>query len=277
MKSITQRLYINCNVVLIERQLHRALKNNDFYLEMQPILRLDVGAECLEGECLVRWQDPLLGAIPPDIFIPIAENNGLITDLGYWIMDNACRELARFIARGADSAFRMHVNASSHQLQQANFAGDVLDVMKKYGLQGHNLCIELTEGALLEDIQTALRHVNTLKKEGVMISLDDFGTGYSSFSCLHSLPFDQIKIDRQFIRNLLINRRSESIVACIISLALSLDATVVAEGIEDQETGAKLREMGCMLAQGYHYGRPLPFSDWTIIAEPSMIVQSGLS
>lgn len=273
MKSISQRLSTNCNVALIEQHLHRALKNNAFYLVMQPIVRLDVGAECLEGECLVRWQHPLLGAISPDIFIPIAENNGLIIDLGNWIMESACRELARLIARGADSAFRMHVNASSHQLQQANFAGDVLDVMKKYGLRGHNLCIELTERALLEDIQTALRHVNTLKKEGVMISLDDFGTGYSSLSCLHSLAFDQIKIDRQFIRKLLINGRSESIVACIISLALSLDATVVAEGIEDQETGAKLREMGCMLAQGYHYGRPLPFSDWAIMAEPSITVQ----
>ncbi|MEP9846563.1 EAL domain-containing protein [Klebsiella sp. GG_Kp175] len=272
MKTIPQRFHTDCNGVLIEQQMYRSLKSNDFYLVMQPIVRLDAWDECLEGECLVRWQHPLLGAISPDIFIPIAEKNGLITDLGHWIIENACRELSNFIARGADRDFRMHVNVSSLQLQQACFAEDVLGVMKRYDLRGHNMCIELTEGVLLKDTQTAHRHVSILQAEGVMISLDDFGTGYSGLSCLHSLPFDQIKLDRQFIHNLLVNERNESIVACVITLARSLDVTLVAEGIEDQATAEKLREMGCVLAQGYHYGRPQPFSDWKIMAESSKTV-----
>ena len=135
----------------IQQQLHRSLEFNDFYLVMQPIVRLDVGDECLEGECLIRWKHPLLGTISPDVFIPIAEKHGLITDLGHWIIENACRELSGFIARGADRDFRMHVNVSSLQLQQARFAEDVLGVMKRYSLQGHNMCIELTEGVLLKD------------------------------------------------------------------------------------------------------------------------------
>ena len=250
--------------VELHEELSHALERDEFHLVMQPIVSLAGEGECLEGECLVRWNSPTLGFVPPDRFIALAEQTGLIIPLGYWIIETACRELADFIARGAPDNFKLHINISPLQLQQDDFAEGLLGCLQRHNLQGKNICIELTEGVLLDDSTSVLPQLNTLRSAGVTVSLDDFGSGYSSLSYLHSLPFDQLKIDRQFVSDILEDRRSESVIASVLSLANSFKVPLVAEGIENQETGEKLRRMGCVLAQGYHYGRPQPFKNWTV-------------
>ncbi|MCT4713373.1 EAL domain-containing protein [Enterobacteriaceae bacterium H11S18] len=250
--------------VELHEELSHALERNEFHLVMQPIVSLAAEGECLEGECLVRWNSPTLGFVPPDRFIALAEQTGLIIPLGYWIIETACGELADFITRGAPANFKLHINISPLQLQQDDFAQELLGCLQRYHLQGANICIELTEGVLLDDANSVLPQLNTLREAGVTVSLDDFGSGYSSLSYLHALPFDQLKIDRQFVSDILEDRRSESVIASVLSLANSFKVPLVAEGIEDEETGEKLRNMGCLLAQGYHYGRPQPFKNWTV-------------
>ncbi len=250
--------------IQLHEQLSHALEREEFYLVMQPIVGLDGNTECREGECLVRWESPVLGNVPPDQFITIAEDTGLIIPLGEWIINNACRELAALMARGNCEDFKLHINISPIQLQANEFAEVVVESLRQHGLQGYNLCIEITEGVLVGSGTNTCRHLNVLREIGVTISLDDFGSGYSSLSYLHTLPFDQLKIDRQFVSGVMEDSRSESVINSVLSLSKSFGVPLVAEGIEDQETGDKLHAMGCLLAQGYHYGRPKPFSEWHI-------------
>lgn len=250
--------------IQLHEQLNFALEREEFRLVMQPIVGLEKDSECREGECLIRWNSKVLGNVPPDEFIPIAEETGLIIPLGEWIINSACRELAKLIARGASEEFKLHINISPLQLQANEFAEGVIESLKQHGLQGQNLCIEITEGVLIGSGTNTCRHLKALREVGVTIALDDFGSGYSSLSYLHTLPFDQLKIDRQFVSGVLADSRSESVIDSVLSLSQSFGVPMVAEGIEDQETGDKLRAMGCLLAQGYHYGRPKPFNEWLI-------------
>ncbi len=250
--------------IQLHEQLSHALEREEFYLVMQPIVGLAGNTECREGECLVRWQNPVLGNVPPDKFITIAEETGLIIPLGEWIINNACRELAALMTRGNCEDFKLHINISPIQLQANEFADGVIASLQQHGLQGYNLCIEITEGVLVGSGTNTCRHLKALREIGVTISLDDFGSGYSSLSYLHTLPFDQLKIDRQFVSGVMEDSRSESVINSVLSLSKSFGVPLVAEGIEDQETGDKLHSMGCLLAQGYHYGRPKPFSEWHI-------------
>nr|WP_159464979.1 bifunctional diguanylate cyclase/phosphodiesterase [Scandinavium goeteborgense] len=249
--------------ILLHEQLRLALDGDEFHLVMQPIINLEKGNTCREGECLVRWNSPVLGFVPPDKFISLAEETGLMIPLGEWIVENACKQLAAFISRGAPEDFKLHINISPLQLQQQNFAQSLLESMKSHELLGKNICLEITEGMLLESNDHILAQLTRLRDTGVTISLDDFGSGYSSLSYLHTLPFDQLKIDRQFVNNLLTDSRSESVVDSVLTLSRNFNVPLVAEGIEDNETGEKLRTMGCQLAQGYFYGRPQPFDSWT--------------
>lgn len=250
--------------IQLHEQLGHALEREEFYLVMQPIVGLDGNTECREGECLVRWESPVLGNVPPDQFIKIAEETDLIIPLGEWIINNACRELAALMARGSCEDFKLHINISPIQLQANEFAEVVIESLRQHGLQGYNLCIEITEGVLVGSGTNTCRHLKALREIGVTVSLDDFGSGYSSLSYLHTLPFDQLKIDRQFVSGVMEDSRSESVINSVLSLSKSFGVPLVAEGIEDQETGDKLHSMGCLLAQGYHYGRPKPFSEWQI-------------
>ncbi|MRS15515.1 EAL domain-containing protein [Enterobacteriaceae bacterium RIT691] len=250
--------------IQLHEQLNFALEREEFRLVMQPIVGLEKDSECREGECLIRWNSKVLGNVPPDEFIPIAEETGLIIPLGEWIINSACRELAKLIARGASEDFKLHINISPLQLQANEFAEGVIESLKQHGLHGQNLCIEITEGVLIGSGTNTCRHLKALREVGVTIALDDFGSGYSSLSYLHTLPFDQLKIDRQFVSGVLADSRSESVIDSVLNLSQSFGVPMVAEGIEDQETGDKLRAMGCLLAQGYHYGRPKPFNEWPV-------------
>lgn len=246
--------------IAIYHHLESALKHDEFHLVMQPIVRPGNPSPYLEGECLIRWQSPELGDVPPDRFITLAEQTGLIRPLGRWIVETACRELADAIRQGAPDNFKLHVNVSPLQLQSPAFAGHLLSCLRRHHLKGPNLCVEITETAIMENAEEAIRHLTILRESGVSISLDDFGTGYSCLSWLHRLPFDQIKIDRSFVRDMLTDTRSGAVVSAILSLARGFNVSVVAEGVEDEKTATALKNMGCELAQGYYFGRPQRFS-----------------
>lgn len=252
------------HTIELHKQLHQGLEQNEFYLVMQPIVRLAENVECREGECLVRWENPTLGFVAPDTFISLAEKTGLILKLGDWIIEMACRELAQFILRGAPEDFKLHINISPLQLIQPDFSAKLLACIRQYHLNGKNICVEITESMMLNDDTEVIHHLTVLRDAGVTVSLDDFGSGYSNLSYLHTLPFDQLKIDRQFVRDLLSSPRSEKVIASVLSLSKAFRVPLVAEGIEDDETGEKLQQMGCQLAQGYHYGRPQRFENWNV-------------
>ncbi|WP_255252483.1 GGDEF domain-containing protein [Enterobacter sp. CC120223-11] len=247
-------------------RLHQALRDDlqseGFHLVLQPIVPFSEPANCNEGECLIRWQSNVLGFVPPDKFIALAEHTGMIVPLGKWIIDTACRELATFIARGAPADFKLHVNISALQLQQPDFSRHLLECIHRYELCNSNICIEITESVLLHDTHRIVEILAYLRRLGISVAIDDFGSGYSSLSYLSSLPFDCLKIDRGFVSNVLKDKKSEAVIASVLMLSRSFEVPLVAEGVETAEMAAKLHEMGCDLAQGYYYSKPKPFADF---------------
>lgn len=248
-------------------QMHQALlddlRNEGFHLVMQPIVNLDNPDAFNEGECLIRWQSSVLGFVPPDKFIGLAERTGLIVALGRWIIEEACRELAAFIARGAPADFKLHINISAVQLQQSDFSEHLLTSIQANGLMNKNICLEITESVLLQDAAQVIECLNYLRRLGLSVAIDDFGSGYSSLSYLHLLPFDCLKIDRGFVSGILEDKKSEAVIASVVMISQQFGVPLVAEGVETAEMGDKLRQMGCSKAQGYHYARPQIFSTWS--------------
>jgi EAL domain-containing protein (putative c-di-GMP-specific phosphodiesterase class I)/GGDEF domain-containing protein len=251
------------NNIRMFQALREDLLNGGFHLVLQPIVSLNDTKTFSEGECLIRWQSPTLGFVPPDVFIGLAERTGTIIKLGRWIIEEACRELSDFILRGAPTDFKLHVNISAVQLQQPDFSVHLLTCIQRNGLINSNICLEITESVLLQDSQQVIETLNYLRRLGLSVAIDDFGSGYSSLSYLHSLPFDCLKIDRDFVKGVLDDQKSEAIISSVIMLSHSFGVPLVAEGIETVEMGEKLESMGCAKAQGYYYSRPQRFSAWT--------------
>lgn len=249
-------------------RLHQALcddlHSEGFHLVLQPIVSFESQRPCKEGECLIRWQSNVLGFVPPDKFIALAEHTGMIVPLGKWIIETACRELAAFITRGAPRDFKLHVNISAIQLQQPDFAQHLLESIHANDLMNSNICLEITESVLLHDTWRIVEILAYLRRLGVCIAIDDFGSGYSSLSYLHSLPFDCLKIDRGFVSNVLDDKKNEAVIASVLMLARSFSVPLVAEGVETREMAEKLQEMGCDLAQGYYYSRPKTFDSFDV-------------
>lgn len=235
--------------------LRDALPNNELRLVYQPQIALD-SQQLVGVEALLRWHHPERGLVPPDLFIPLAEQSGIIIAIGEWVLDQACRQLRDWQRNGMPE-LRMSVNLSTVQLHHPGLCSMVTRTLERYGLPRHTLDLEVTETGLMEDIDAAARHLNELKKTGVRISLDDFGTGYSSLSYLRGLPLDTIKIDKTFTGDLLVDEDDRNIVRIIIQLGRNLNMQVVAEGVECAEQQAYLRSEGCDIGQGYFYSRPL--------------------
>jgi diguanylate cyclase (GGDEF)-like protein/PAS domain S-box-containing protein len=239
----------------LENDLRRAISNNEFEVYYQPIVLLS-SRMCVGFESLVRWTRDG-ETISPATFVPIVEELGLIEPLGTWILQQACRTFAewqrRFPEAGLDC---ITVNASGRQLTQPQFARVVEQAVEKAGLTPRDVRIEITETALMDNASVAAHVLKELRDFGVKIYLDDFGTGYSSLSHLHTLPVDALKIDRSFVRSLLVPDRP-AIVESILGLARTLDTSVVAEGIEDERQALELERLGCTHAQGYLFSRPL--------------------
>ncbi|MGH8345486.1 MAG: putative bifunctional diguanylate cyclase/phosphodiesterase [Pseudomonas sp.] len=240
----------------LEKDLRDALIRNQFYLVYQP--QISYRDNRVVGvEALIRWQHPEHGMVPPDLFIPLAEQNGTIIAIGEWVLDQACKQLREWHDQGF-SDLRMAVNLSTVQLHHAELPRVVNNLLQMYRLPPRSLELEVTETGLMEDISTAAQHLLSLRRSGALIAIDDFGTGYSSLSYLKSLPLDKIKIDKSFVQDLLDDDDDATIVRAIIQLGKSLGMQVIAEGVETAEQEAYIISEGCHEGQGYHYSKPLP-------------------
>ncbi|MGO4313389.1 putative bifunctional diguanylate cyclase/phosphodiesterase [Pseudomonas sp. KB_15] len=240
----------------LEKDLRDALIRNQFYLVYQP--QISYRENRVVGvEALIRWQHPEHGMVPPDLFIPLAEQNGTIIAIGEWVLDQACKQLREWHDQGF-SDLRMAVNLSTVQLHHAELPRVVNNLLQMYRLPPRSLELEVTETGLMEDISTAAQHLLSLRRSGALIAIDDFGTGYSSLSYLKSLPLDKIKIDKSFVQDLLDDDDDATIVRAIIQLGKSLGMQVIAEGVETAEQEAYIISEGCHEGQGYHYSKPLP-------------------
>jgi len=239
----------------LERDLRQAMAERQLELHYQPLAHCD-NARLIGFEALLRWTHPERGAISPAEFIPLAEECGLIMQLGSWVLRTACQEAVTW---PEDKI--VAVNLSPIQFRHADMAKEVLTILDQTGLAANRLELEITEGVLIDDTDRTLETLNALKAAGVRISLDDFGTGYSSLSYLHRFPFDKIKIDRSFIWEMEKNPDSMSIVRAVIALGRSLRITVTAEGVETPNQLALLQNENCDQAQGFLLGRPLARAD----------------
>ncbi|WP_297840793.1 EAL domain-containing protein [uncultured Roseibium sp.] len=235
--------------------LRNALKNGEFELYYQ--LQNDVMTREVTGtEVLLRWNHPQRGMIPPFEFIPIAEETGQIREIGAWIIRTACREAASW-----DNRVKIAVNVAPVQLADSSFPDVVAHALKESGLSPERLELEITETGIIADTSHALQIIHQLKRLGIRIAMDDFGTGYSSLATLQAFPFDKIKIDREFVKDLGGNKQSEAIVKATIILGESLNIPVLAEGVETEDHLGFLASQGCNEVQGFLFGRPMPVAD----------------
>jgi predicted signal transduction protein with EAL and GGDEF domain len=235
----------------LEVDLREALAAKQFHLHFQPLVDLHTG--CVTTcEALVRWAHPERGNVPPSVFIPVAEEAGLIVPLGKWILEHACAEAARW-----PHGVKVAVNLSPVQFKDRSFTLQVISALAKSGLQAPRLELEITERVLLEECEGTIATMEQLKNLGVSISLDDFGTGYASFNYLRKFPFHKIKIDQSFTRDLAEEHDAQAIIGAIASLGTGLNKVVVAEGIETEEQMKLVSVLGCHEGQGYFFGRPM--------------------
>ncbi|VAW53524.1 Sensory box/GGDEF family protein [hydrothermal vent metagenome] len=236
--------------------IHKALDNNEFNLVYQPQINLRTG-EIVGVEALLRWDHPEHGAVSPAEFVPFAEESGLIIDIGYWVIKSACAELNRWRTAGMPE-IRMSINISARQLMEENIVKNIIRTIKDYDVPGRCLELEITEHAIMNDMDAVIRKLKKLSSHGITIAIDDFGTGYSSLSYLHKLPIQTLKIDRTFLRESKINKGDNTIISTIVSMAKGLSLNVIAEGVETQLQLEYLREIECSEAQGFLFGKPLP-------------------
>ncbi|MGA9667684.1 MAG: PAS domain S-box protein, partial [Terracidiphilus sp.] len=238
---------VNARVAMAE-DLRNAIKDNQFVLYYQP--QVDRG-HWVGAEALIRWNHPRRGLIFPDGFIPTAEATGLILPLGNWVLETACAQIASWAKRSETAEFAVSINISARQLRQPDFVDQVLAALEKAGADPHSLELELTESMLVDDIEDVIAKMTDLKSHGLRFSLDDFGTGYSSLTYLKRLPLDQLKIDRSFVRDILVDESSGAIAQTIISLSRAMGLPVIAEGVETESQREFLANLGCHAFQGY--------------------------
>jgi len=240
----------------LETELRHAIERDELELHYQPIVSLATG-RIADFEALIRWRHPEHGLIPPDRFIPLAEETGLIIPIGQWVLETACRQLNTWQRRFQNDKLGMSINLSARQFQQPTLVEDIAHALRATGLPAANLMVEVTESLAMRDAASAATILAELKVLGVRVAIDDFGTGYSSLSYLHRFPADVLKIDRSFVSRLGRERHDLAIVEAIVALARGLDMEVTAEGIETNEQLARLRTLRCEHGQGYLFSRPL--------------------
>lgn len=259
----------------IETALRHALDKEEMTVYYQPQVELDHDSRKLVGvEALLRWHNPDLGWVPPGVFIPIAEDMGMISRIGEWVLREACRQLVEWEQQGL-SVERMAVNLSVQQIERADLLPLVIEVLADNGLDAHRLELEVTESMLMHQTEHVLTIMEGLRTLGVKLTVDDFGTGYSSLSYLKRLPLHRLKIDYSFVRDILQDPNDAAIVRAIISLGQSLGLEIMAEGVETQAQADWLLKDGCQFAQGYFYEKPLPAGD--LFAKWSMEARNGLA
>jgi EAL domain-containing protein (putative c-di-GMP-specific phosphodiesterase class I) len=236
-----------------ENELRAALGRGELRLAYQPIVNLARG-DTVGTEALLRWDHPALGAVSPLMFIPIAEETGLIMGIGEFALEQACRQAAAWRDQGLST--RISVNVSGQQISDSNFAALVERLLGTSGLPANLLCLELTESVLMSDATRTINSLTELKALGVALSIDDFGTGYSSLAYLQQFPVDELKIDRAFINDLTVRPDQRTLVSAMVAMGKALGLQIVAEGVETTAQLNLLRELGCDLAQGYLFATP---------------------
>jgi diguanylate cyclase (GGDEF)-like protein len=252
-----------------ENALHRALDRGEFVMHYQPIVKMGTGA--LSGvEALVRWEHPERGLVMPGDFIGAAEETGLIIALGAWVFESACRQSAEWSKKARSGpSVRMSVNVSARQCGHPDLVATFGEILARTGADPASLCLEITETALMEDMEASESTLAALKALGLAVALDDFGTGYSSLRALQRFPVDVVKIDRSFIAPIERDPQEAAIVAAVISLSHALGLQTVAEGIETIAQVDRLRALGCDMAQGYYFAKPVPPDALaTLVGEP---------
>jgi diguanylate cyclase (GGDEF)-like protein len=252
--------------------LRRGLEAGQFALYYQPQVEVATG-RLVGAEALIRWNHPDLGLVSPARFIPVAEETGLIVEIGDWVLREACREAARWMALGLPE-LRVAVNLSALQFKRGDIEKSVAGAIEASGIEPYMLELELTESILISDTENILSTVKRLKSMGVRLSIDDFGTGYSSLSYLKRFEVDKLKIDQSFIRDLATDPEDAAIVRAIIQMARSLGLRTVAEGVETQDVLDHLRLFHCDETQGYFHARPLPADDFVAFVQARLAGQA---
>ncbi|MDB5642209.1 MAG: hypothetical protein JWN07_1526 [Hyphomicrobiales bacterium] len=248
------------NEALLDGELRRASENNEFVLYYQPQVDLASG-EIVGAEALLRWNRPGVGIVGPGVFLPRAEENGLIVPINEWVLREACREAKSWQRMGLRPV-RVGVNLSPVQFRKRRMPLLIAQILGETGLDPNRLDLELTESIVVGDFDAVAQDLQQLLDLGVHISIDDFGTGYSSLSYVKKFPVDRLKIDQSFVRNLTTDGNDAAIIRAIVTLGHSLNLSVVAEGVETAEQLARLRAEGCDEVQGYYFGRPMPAADF---------------
>ena len=242
----------------IEQALHSAIANKEISLVYQP--QLNSKKELLGVETLVRWNNKKLGFIGPDVFIPIAENTGIMPELGLYIMHKSMLEIAT-LKEQENFDFTLSINVSAQQFMQPNFIRKLIQASIYYAIDKTSIIIEITESLFIENLESLLPIFNQMKDYGISLSLDDFGTGYSSLSMLKKIPFDELKIDKSFVDHITDNQTDKEMVKSIIAMGRNLGLSVLAEGVETQEQVDILKEANCDIFQGYYFSKPIPASE----------------
>lgn len=246
---------------LIQRLKSAALEGN-LQLYYQPKVELYAGM-IVGAEALLRWHDPMLGNITPSEFIPIAEERGMMPEMGEWVLKTACLHIRQWQEMGLACHGKIAVNVSGKQLEDPYFLERVRRVIEQTGISPALIELELTESCLMEDPTLMLEILTQLRWMGFSIAIDDFGTGYSSLAYLKKFPIDTLKIDQSFVKNMLEDRNDRAIISTILAIAEHMGLLTVAEGIENEEQRQALKELGCVLAQGYYFSKPQPMIDFT--------------
>ncbi len=249
---------------VLEAGLREALQQGQLILHYQA--QVDGASRITGVEALVRWQHPGRGLVMPAEFIPLAEETGLILPLGHWVLETACAQLAAWAGREEMAELTIAVNVSARQFHHRDFVDQVLAILEDSGADPQRLKLELTESLLVDDFEAVIGRMSALKERGVGFSLDDFGTGYSSLSYLKRLPLDQLKIDRGFVRDILVDGNDAAIARMVIALAGSMGLAIIAEGVETEAQRDFLAREGCHDYQGYLFSRPLPLAEFETYA-----------
>lgn len=254
--------------LIIESDLRKALAEDQFQLHYQPLIN-SLSGEIIGAEALIRWQHPERGLIPPNEFIPVAEESGLISSLTDWVLKTACNQNKAWQREGL-KPIRIAVNLSGYRFSQQNIVELVERNLQDSQLESKYIELEITEGTLMQDKENSKGLLQQLKDMGLSIAIDDFGTGYSSLAYLKRFPIDTLKVDQSFVRDISNDPNHEAIVKAIVTMAQSLELNVTGEGVETKEELAILQKLGCTSVQGYYYSRPVPADDFVSLLKKGL-------
>jgi EAL domain-containing protein (putative c-di-GMP-specific phosphodiesterase class I) len=253
----------------LETRLRGAFDLGQLSIMYQP--QVDRTGRLYGAEALMRWHPDNGEPIPPSLFIPVAEESGLIDSIGQWALEVTCQQIRRWLPM-LPVGFRVAVNVSATEFMNAGFPARVVEILERTGVSGRHLRLEITEANVMTELRVAAERMSALRAHDVEFSLDDFGTGYSSLTYLRQLPVTEVKIDRSYVRRFLVNAQDEAILRAILALCASLDIRVVAEGVETMEQWHRLMDDGCPYFQGYLFGRAMPPS-----ADPGDLLAESLT